>query len=355
MRGFSGLSIRIMSDAFRGNAVSGEMIALFLGVAFVLVLTGVIALAVPLNLLFPRIEQYRIELTLATVAFAGLLVAVSMSDGMREYRANAIISTACGLVFVAGAWYALSLKSLRAVIVCLALYGVLRLVCQLALVVGAVLRIDRAANCFPSWALVLKTIQSAVQLGVFSLFIALGPLVVGWAVFYSFDGERQFALFTIGLQWLALVALIPSQAAGLALPVFRSRSAGLSIQVPVSEMAWIGLLTCLIAGIGSAVLSLILPYYGADYDKGYWSVVAVLGVSLIAAPAGLLYSFMISINGELNLAAAGIVWIVVAVVSSLILREFGAVGGAVALAMAYGVTMILLSCNALVRRDRIES
>lgn len=191
------------------------------------------------------------------------------------------------------------------------------------------------------------------MLGV-SLLSASGAWIVGRMILEETEGEREFSLYAIGLQWYALALFIPGMVSRVVLPrLVRSRAG--KVDSDSGLLVHRASLASLVAASSVSLLGLIaspwiLKLYGAEYSVDTWLLGAFLLAAIPSAPVNVVGNAIVAADGQRAWLLLTMVWFAVLMLSSSMLANRGAFGGAAALFISSLILGVLAVSLARARR-----
>lgn len=195
---------------------------------------------------------------------------------------------------------------------------------------------------------IFKTIGPMLPI---SLIAASGTWIIGRFILLDSteNGLKQFALFSIGLQWYSIALFLPTMISKVILPRLIKISDESSTRL-LRLNCYIVFFGCLLfAIIGLISEPLISSFYGSEYNLPRGLIFSYLCAATISSPANIMGNSLIADDKELT-------WLMIVVCSfiSIIMISnfalgFGAWLGALALSVS-SLILILLSSLTLKRR-----
>lgn len=193
----------------------------------------------------------------------------------------------------------------------------------------------------------LRTIGAfAGPMFIVSLLAASGPWAVGRMILSTQNGNYEFALYSIGLQWFAFGMIIPGLTSRVVLPRV-VRAAGLNSINNTRDISRIGALTALVAAVIMSLFVLLfgtqlIRLYGHHYDTHPWLIIAFVTIAVVTAPSNAIGNVIVARDGQFQWLLLTIFWFILVLFCSWFTRDLGTWSGAIALG-AGGAT---LSCGA---------
>nr|WP_225562739.1 oligosaccharide flippase family protein [Rhodanobacter sp. DHG33] len=143
-----------------------------------------------------------------------------------------------------------------------------------------------------------------------SLISGSATWVVGRLIMAS-AGDKQFAVFTIGMQWLALGLLLPNQMTRVTFSrMVRETHEGLR-----RLLKWVGTINAAmslsIAALGFLFASKLILLYGSRYAGDTLVVACFLGVGVINSPANALGNALVGRGRHMSWLIITVVWLLV--------------------------------------------
>lgn len=155
------------------------------------------------------------------------------------------------------------------------------------------------------------------------------------------SGERELALYGIGLQWFALGLVLPGVISQVSfLPIVRRRvakAASASTRALILRSAWSCLAVTGVVLVGFLIAGrYIFGVYGPEYARAWWIGAVFLMAALIYAPINVVGNAIVAADGQLVWLALTALAVAVMVLVGIVFGEHGAVAGALALCAGGG-------------------
>lgn len=291
-----------------------------------------------------------------TVAAAAGVVPGGAILGVEKYRASAAISGAAGGIMLAGSVLAARSGSVETAMNAVVAGSAFQAIAQFAVVGRAVGWRPMWVGLVPSRAQVRRTFSFVGPMMVVSLMTGASSWIVGRLILAGDDGHAAFALYSIGMQWFALVLVLPGVVSRVLLPrMVRTRRDG-GVGEPGLVADTTRLVTAAAIGVGMAGLlaSPLLPWvYGANFRGGLWFIAAYLAVGVIHAPLTTLSNAILAHDGQIAWMFITGVWFLLLLAVALLATRMGWGGWTGAVAQAVGATAKAVLTVAYMRRARL--
>lgn len=177
-------------------------------------------------------------------------------------------------------------------------------------------------------------------LALVSIFVATGIWSVG-RIILSARGEREFALFAIGLQWYGLGLLVPGVIARVLfarqVKLASSRSSdGRRHRLRLLHQGMFSSIgaTLLVALLCATLDSRLIAFYGPAYANDSWVITAFLFASTIKASASLLGNSLVVRNGQRAHLALTAVEVIILVAGVVLMRSMGTLGAVLSIGIS---------------------
>jgi len=246
--------------------------------------------------------------------------------GLERYKIATLMSIGYGALILASAIvagrYQAPTLAMGALVICALLHAVGQFLIA-ARVVGWQCMIS---GFFFRKQQVLDVTNIAGPLFLITLISASGSWIVGRILLDSDNGEKTFALYSIGLQWYSLALLIPGMISRVVLPrLIRSRAQGGTSGKVIIKTSVLVALGAAILVTGSAVL--LGPWLGEIYGRSYsidrLYIAAYMAAAAVSAPTNTLGNALHANNAQWLLLLHAAVWLVVLVTTSLVCVHLG--------------------------------
>lgn len=326
--------------AIRYLWIASLVIALVISTAVLLVpgswLTG--GLNIPKWLLFVGV----LSVAIGVVPAGGVL-------GLEKYAESTVVAAASAILLVGGcfaspqggdATYPMVLFSLAAITTAIGNTIIVRRSTK------AIKRIDQPKFTINGLKPILSFAGPMLIVGLIS---TSGTWLVGRIILEQPEGQKEFSLFSIGLQWYGLALFLPGMVSRVLLPPLirarNNRNSDDAIQkskILVKNGVFLTLaIATTIAIIGSLASPWLLDLYGSNFGITTALLALFLFAAIPAAPANTVGNALIANKGQNTWLALTSFWFFSLTIFVLLLRNFGAQGGAIALALASSVFTFL--------------
>ena len=334
-------TVDISSDS-RDGALAGalwKLSALLAAMAFVVVM------ALPVHWLQGDLQAPRTLLALAVATLTLQVVPDGALLGLERFRGALYISLCAACAIGLGVVASNSLNSPRPAMLAVLLASGIQTIAGSVLVSRVVGWRRLWGNAALTMAVTRRVLGFSGPLLVASLLSASGMWILGRIILDGPDGARQFALFTIGLQWFALAMVLPGMVSRVLLPrLMRSAHQGAdrmtqAVMVRHTALLAVGLAT-VVAAVGMLASPYIMAAYGSRYSAATPLVFLYLGAAVASAPANTLGNAIVADGGHWRWMLLSALWWATLVGTAGLLSQGGAESGGIALAVAYSVLTV---------------
>ncbi len=177
-----------------------------------------------------------------------------------------------------------------------------------------------------------------------TLLVSSATWLMGRILLTHTDGNYQFSLYAIGLQWLSLALFLPGMITRVIFPRFiKAKEEGCRKGGQINDLMRAGVLYASFAGVIVCVLvalfnPLLIDLYGDQYAEQRWLLFLFAVAALPSAPTGSIGNGIVANGGQRAWLLLTIVWFVCLVIVAWLLRDMGAVG----MAASYGICGLLM-------------
>ncbi|WP_417539794.1 oligosaccharide flippase family protein [Marinobacter sp.] len=167
-----------------------------------------------------------------------------------------------------------------------------------------------------------------------SLLSASGSWLVGRIILSGPSGTENFALYAIGVQWMALALFLPGMVSRVLLPRLvrvqfeRQEDGSESRKLVTSSVILVLALASLIAVMGSALSPWLTGLYGASISITPWMFAGFLVAAIPSAPANTVGNAIVARNGQLTWLVVTCLWFFFLVTLTLLFSDLGVWAGA---------------------------
>lgn len=265
--------------------------------------------------------------------------------GLERYKQSSLICAISGSVMLAGAFYA-SIKNepifaMSAMVVAAFFQGVGESMIVVKVVGWKRLAISRPMMIGGG----LKLLEFAGPMLFISLIAISGSWIVGRLVLFMENSSYEFSIYTIGLQWFALVLVLPGIIAKVILPrVVRAnlKSDSNGQQALIWQGIKISTFTAFaVACSGGLAAPLIIKMYGVQYSENNWFLSGYMAAAFLNAPANTLGNSIVANNGQKQWLIIMIIWFAVLILTATVMVKFNMNPGAFSLGLAAAVQTAL--------------
>lgn len=242
------------------------------------------------------VPQWLIALGVA-IAVAGVVPGGGIL-GLEKYRQASIVSLLSAIVMLGMAWLAARSKS-----PILAMWGIVggagvQLVGQLVVIVFTTGWQAVSDSCRWTRREIRKLAGFAGPMFLVSILAGSGTWIVGRLILAD-SGERNFAAYSIGLQWFALGLLLPGMVSRVLLPsLVRSRGGDAKGLVRTGiAMAMAPALAMVLAGL--VLAPSLIRLYGNEYSEFSFVIPVFLWIALMSAPVNTVGNAIVAKNGQI--------------------------------------------------------
>jgi O-antigen/teichoic acid export membrane protein len=264
--------------------------------------------------------------------------------GLERHRSAALSALVSSFVFLVGAVIAVRSSDVR-----YAMFGsVAGAFIQWLIETSVVARTsgwDRMfAHPYFGRAAVRQVLAFSAPMFVVSLLSASGAWIVGRIILSTPGGDREFALFSIGLQWFALAMVIPGIIAAVSLPkIVRSLTGRAGSErtrqiVRSSSLCALGIAAAIATG-GLVLETALLGLYGEEYRVEGRFIALYLLAGIVAAPTNSVGNAIVATDRQWHWLGLTVLWASVLASTAFALRDRSVWGGAVTYMAAYAVLM----------------
>jgi O-antigen/teichoic acid export membrane protein len=194
----------------------------------------------------------------------------------------------------------------------------------------------------------LKVVFSFVgPMFLVSIMAGSGTWILGKIILSGPDGQHEFALYSIGLQWYSLALFIPLMISRVMLPRIIKNTSSDSKSLVRQSVLFSLLSAFFLVLIGYVFGEELMSLYGIKYEVGNLFLTFFLLAALFNAPANALGNTLIGRNNQKIWMEIILVWFLVLMVSGFLFSEYGAWLGAMSLSVsaAFLVTMAFFVCK----------
>ncbi len=328
----------------------GALLAMSLlisSVAFLLVLLA------PTDLIDPGLKISPLLMAAGVAAVAIGVVPEGAILGLERYRQATLISAFSGGIIIVSGWWAASIQAPEVAMSAIVIGAFFQAAGQF-IISGKVAGWSRLFRGFWLCERDLRRIfQFAGPMLLVSMLSATGSWLVGRIILNGQDGERGFALYSIGLQWFSLTLLIPGIVSRVVLPRLvrsamaetESRKILVRISIGLSVLAALPIvLLCMLFG------AWVMSIYGEQYNSGRWFISAFMCVAALNAPTNTLGNGIVSQDGQMTWLYLTCLWFGVLVSIAMVTAKHGAWAGV----FAQGSASFALVLFALIVAKRKE-
>jgi O-antigen/teichoic acid export membrane protein len=304
----------------------------------------IVVFAIPEAWLSAGLGVPRWMLALGVLVLAVEVVPGGAILGLERYRHAAVIAALTGGTIVASASVAIHYGRIEIAMLGVVASSLVQAVGETIVVIRAV-GWARVARGIPlRRANVVRVLRISGPMFLVSLLSASGGWVVGRAILAGPGGSREFALFTIGLQWFALALVVPGTLSRVLLPRLVRSAGGARGAVASRPLVRTAVLLTTSAAATMATAgvlggSWILRLYGNQYQEGRWFIAAFLLAAVFSAPANSWGTAILAHDGQWKWLALTGVWWVILVGFAFALRSRGAWAGGATFVIAYGALL----------------
>lgn len=317
------------------------------------VLASVAVFLLPDQWLSAGLAVPRWMLSLGVLALAAGVVPSGAIIGLEKYRQASIVSAACGITMLVGAWLAADSHSAEAAMGALLLAYAIQTIGESILTIRAVGARRLISDPRIHREHLKRVLSFAGPMLVVSLLSVSGAWLLGRLILQGKGGESAFALYAIGLQWFALTLLLPGMLSRVIFPRL-VRGGNASSQVTrtlVRRGAWIAMVIAAVMTVAGILLGpALLWIYGSQYNAGRWYIGAFMAAAILSAPANVIGNAIVVNEGQKRWLALTSAWFVTLLIAGLAFSSAGAWSGALAQAIAAAVLTLLSVKAARTRR-----
>lgn len=233
--------------------------------------------------------------------------------GVEKYRESAVSSALAGLLALGGSWLAVALGSPEVAMIAIVAGGLLLAVCQYVIVGRAIGWHSMLSDSGLAPAKVKQVYEFAGAMMLVAAMTGSGAWLVGRMIL-SASGPAEFALYSIGMQWFALAALLPNVVARVLFPrMVREADLGAlharGTLVGATQLAMVSAVVVVLLCV--ALGPWIARAYGGAYAAGRWLIGAFMAAGLLNAPISTMGNAVLARSRQRTWAAVTGVWFVV--------------------------------------------
>lgn len=293
-------------------------------------LAFLLVLLTPINLINPDLKISPLLMAAGVAAVAIGVVPGGAILGLEQYRQATLVSAASGSIIIVSGWWAASIQAPEVAMSAIVVGAFFQAVGQF-FISGRVTGWSRLLRGFWLCQRDLQRIfQFAGPMLLVSMLSATGSWLVGRIILNGHDGERSFALYSIGIQWFSLTLLMPGMVSRVVLPrLVRSAIAETDTR---KMLVRLGASLSVLATLPIILISMlfgvwIISIYGEQYNMGQWFIGAFVGAAALAAPANTLGNAIVSQNGQMIWLYLTCLWFVVLISITIVAAGHGAWAG----------------------------
>ena len=270
------------------------------------------------------VPQWMLALGVASIALG--VIPGGAVLGAERYREASAVAAVSGFVMLAGSWWSGLQQAPLIAMVALIIGALIQAVGQF-LVAGSATGWRRMGVGFGfARQNVAQVYGFAGPMMFVSLMAGSGAWIVGRLILHGADGEREFALYSIGMQWFSLTLLIPGMIARVLLP----RMVRILSDAESGARHLVRRATRLAGGAG-AIVGLagvlmgpwLMGIYGSDYYAGRWFIAAYIGAAVVNAPLTTLGNAVVAGNGQWAWMRITAVWFVLLILLAAVGAAYG--------------------------------
>ncbi|WP_170003745.1 oligosaccharide flippase family protein [Marinobacter profundi] len=185
-----------------------------------------------------------------------------------------------------------------------------------------------------------------------SLLSASGSWLVGRIILSGPSGPENFALYAIGIQWMALALFLPGMVSRVLLPRLVKMQNELhgtdsESRKLVSSGAMLALIFAILLAIIGVVLSpLLIALYGTNLAINQWLLAAFLVAAIPSAPANTVGNAIVARDGQRAWFTITFLWFFTLIALTLLFSDLGVWAGAVSHGVASLILIFLSVCFA---------
>jgi O-antigen/teichoic acid export membrane protein len=182
----------------------------------------------------------------------------------------------------------------------------------------------------------------ALPMILVSIISASGAWLMGRLIIEHY-GQREFAIYSIGLQWFSLAMFLPGLMSRAFFPMIigLNKSSGGSRNA-TNNIARLALFCSMaISGVGALLSPQILLLYGHEYSGESTVFVVFLAAAVFASSVNIFGNFMISKDKNLAWLFITIGWVVALISAWMLIPSNGAIKAASAFLVAYSLMWLI--------------
>lgn len=279
-------------------------------------LSFLLVMALPGYLLDAGLQIPRWMLALGVALTVGGIIPSGGILGLEKYRTASLISLASATVMLSTVFAAAHSQSLVLSMLSIIFSLGVQAAGQLIVVMHAVGRDTLKESCRWDSTIILRITSLAGPMFLVSVLSGSAVWVVG-RIILARSGQGEFALYSIGLQWLSLGLLLPGMIARVVLPrlVKSDSKEAKGLVMKASAMAFGFSLLILI--VFSALAPWLIQLYGDSYMQADYLIPIFLLVALFSAPTNTIGNAIVAADRPGVWLRMTTVWFVVLCVGML--------------------------------------
>lgn len=265
--------------------------------------------------------------------------------GLEKFRHASFVSLLSGCVMLSMAWFAAIQQS--------TLLGMWGIVAGMGIQgFGQLLVVIRTTgwqaisdSCQWSASDLRKLAEFAGPMFLVSILAGSGTWIVGRLILAD-AGEREFAAYAIGLQWLALGVLLPGMVSRVVLPrIVRANDASAKGLVRMGTA--MALAPALLMAIGGILLaSWLIRLYGSDYAAFAFVIPIFLGVAVLNSPINTVGNAIVAKDGQASWLIFSAASFAILVISMIAAPSASVIWACLAHSLSTGSMLLLTAFHA---------
>lgn len=254
--------------------------------------------------------------------------------GMECYRQAALVSALSGCVSLLSAYVASQLKDPFIAMVGITAAAGMQFLGE-SLIVMKVIGGEGLKKIIKlRWADINYVLSFAGPMLLVSLMAASGSWMLGRVILGGKNGEYEFSLYVVGLQWFSLGLFLPGMISRVLLPrLIRGKNVEARVVVRQAGFLALGAAVC-IAIVGVILGPFMSIIYGDLLILDRWFIAAYLMAAVISAPANTIGNAIVASGGQKIWLGFTLVWLITLTITAYFFSGLGAWAGAVAQALA---------------------
>jgi len=336
---FAELNASKISDSDDSTKLIGTLWVL----SILLSLTAaLIVLVIPNSILSSGLNISTLLFSLCVLVMALDIVPSGGILGLEKYKQVALISFISGVVGLSGVIFSIKLNQVIYSMWSLILSCLIQLIGEVYVIYSFSGSKNFKKLLIFDKSKVKNVLKFVGPMMFVSIMAGSSAWILGRLILNGNNGNHNFALYSIGLQWFALALFIPGMISRVLLPrLIRSSPSEHSNTLYLAGSVAIAAAS-VFAVIGYIFGDTIISVYGSNYDSSKNLIFAYLVAAVLYAPANTLGNALVA-HGKQNIwLFVTFIWFVITVSAAVFFKESGAWMGAYAQIIG-GSSILMLS------------